>query len=62
VVSFHIVENDLIPLSEAAAIANRSEETLRRWIKSGRLTPAAKAPGLRGAYLLRRADVLEIAA
>lgn len=49
--------NELIPLSEAARLVDRSEETLRRWIKAGRLTPAAKAPGLRGAYLVRREDV-----
>ena len=31
--------------------------TLSRWVVAGRIEPATKLPGLRGAYLFERAEV-----
>lgn len=53
--------DDLIGTREAAAILGINDVTLTRWTRADKLTPAAKAPGIRGAYLFRRADIEELA-
>ena len=54
----------LIATSDVCAALNVSVSTVCRWVASGRLTPAAKSPGLRGGYLFTRAavDALKAAA
>lgn len=52
---------DLIPTSEVARIYGCDVRTVHRLVQRGRLTPAIKAPGLRGALLFRRSDVLALA-
>lgn len=47
----------LIPTAVVCAELNVTASTVSRWVAAGRLTPAAKAPGLRGGYLFTRADV-----
>lgn len=51
----------LIPTAEAARRLGVDVRTVHRWVKSGRLTPAVKTPGLRGALLFHREDVEAIA-
>lgn len=48
---------DLIPTAEAAVLLGVSVWTLHRWVEAGRLSEAAKLPGIRGARLFNRADV-----
>lgn len=36
--------------------------TLSRWVASGRISPAVKAPGLRGAHFFTRAEVERVKA
>lgn len=36
--------------------------TLTRWVAAGRIEPAMKLDGIRGAYLFNRADVERLAA
>jgi hypothetical protein len=48
---------DLISVAEATRILGCSVPTICRRIATGRLVPAKKLPGIRGAFLLRRADV-----
>lgn len=52
---------DLIPTSEAARRLGRDVSTVHRWVASGRLKPAAKTPGIRGARLFHEADVDRLA-
>lgn len=52
---------DLIPAAEVARIYGCHVRTVHRMVTDGRLVPAIKAPGKRGAYLFRRADVLAAA-
>ena len=47
----------LIPTAVVCAELNVTASTVSRWVASGRLTPAAKAPGIRGGYLFTRAAV-----
>ena len=51
----------MIPTAEVARIYGCDVRTVHRLVARGRLTPAIKAPGLRGALLFRRADVLALA-
>lgn len=55
----HMASNlpDLITTAEVAEILGKSVPTVNRWAAEGRLQPAQKLPGQRGAYLFRRADV-----
>lgn len=48
---------DLVSTSEAAAILGVDTRTVHRMVQSGRLPSQAKLPGLRGPYVLARADV-----
>jgi excisionase family DNA binding protein len=53
---------DLITVQEAADLLDVSTTTVHRKIEAGELTPAAKLPGIRGPFLLNRADVERLAA
>lgn len=52
---------DLLPTSEVARIYGCDVRTVHRMVAKGTLTPAIKAPGLRGALLFRREDVFAAA-
>ena len=52
---------DLIPTAQVAEIFGCDVRTVHRMVADGRLVPAIKAPGKRGAYLFRRADVFAAA-
>ena len=52
---------DLIPTAEVARIYGCDVRTVHRLAARGVLVPAIKAPGLRGALLFRRQDVLAAA-
>ena len=52
---------DLIPTSEAARRLGRNVSTVHRWVRAGRLQPAVKTPGIRGARLFHAADVDRLA-
>lgn len=53
--------SDLIPSAEVCADLGIDRSTLSRWVASGRITPAVKAPGIRGAMFFRPEDVAELA-
>jgi hypothetical protein len=53
---------DLLPTAEVARIYGCDVRTVHRLVSRGRLTPAIKAPGKRGALMFRRSDVLALAA
>lgn len=48
---------ELVPTSEVAARLGVTPKTVARWAAEGRITPAIKAPGLRGAMLFRVDDL-----
>ena len=52
---------DLLPTSEVARIYGCDVRTVHRMVAKGLLVPAIKAPGLRGALMFRRSDVLAAA-
>mgnify|MGYP001366195301 CR=1 FL=1 len=52
---------DLIPTAEVARIYGCDVRTVHRMVRDGRLEPAIKAPGKRGALLFRREDVFAAA-
>ena len=55
--------SDLVNTGEALTILGMSSpNSVTRLVKAGRLVPATKLPGLRGAYLFERADVEALAA
>ena len=49
--------DDLLTTSEVCDTLEVGTSTISRWVADGRLAPARKLPGLRGAFLFRRADV-----
>lgn len=49
--------DDLLTTSEVCETLEVGTSTISRWVADGRLAPARKLPGLRGAFLFRRADV-----
>lgn len=49
--------SQLVSTAEAAAALQMSRSQVARLARAGRLEPAAKAPGPRGAYLFQRGDV-----
>ena len=53
---------NLLSTAEAAERVGVSVRTLNRMADDGRITPAAKAPGLRGGYLYEPAEVERVAA
>jgi hypothetical protein len=55
--------SDLVSTGEALDILGvSSPSTVGRLVQAGKLAPAAKLPGLRGAYLFNRSDVEALAA
>lgn len=52
-----VVTFEYLTANEAAERAGRSRRTITRWIRDGRLKPAAQLPGPTGALLFRPADV-----
>lgn len=54
--------DDLIPTAEACRILDRDRSVLSRWVTAGRIKPALRAPGLRGAMMFRRVEVEALAA
>ncbi|WP_100811752.1 helix-turn-helix domain-containing protein [Microbacterium sp. BR1] len=52
---------DMIGVAEAAKLLHRDVRTVHRQIESGAIPHLAKLPGLRGAYVLSRAEVENIA-
>lgn len=55
-------DDDLLPSSEVCALLFVDRSTLSRYVKAGRITPARKLAGLRGAMLFNRGDVDALAA
>lgn len=54
---------DLITTAEAMPLLGVTQpSSVIRLVKTGRLTPVQKLPGLRGAYLFDRADIEALAA
>ena len=54
---------DLVNTAQALPIlGKKSPSTITRLVQAGKLTPAVKLPGRRGAYLFNRADVEALAA
>lgn len=52
------LDADLVPTREAAHLLGVSVKTVIRWAtEEHRLDPVSKLPGLRGAYLFKRADI-----
>jgi predicted site-specific integrase-resolvase len=51
------MDSDLLTTSEAADLAGVAVSTFHGWVYAGRIVPAMKAPGLRGAKFFRRSDV-----
>lgn len=51
---------DLVPSATVAELLDVDRATVTRWAQTGKLAAAAKAPGLRGANLFRREDVLNL--
>jgi hypothetical protein len=53
---------DLVNTAQARELLGKaSPSTIARWVASGKLVPAHKLPGLRGAYLFHRTDVEALA-
>lgn len=50
-------EDELIGTADVCALRGVNRSTVKRWVDSGRLTPAQKLPGKTGAMLFRRSDV-----
>lgn len=48
---------ELLTTDEVAERMNVSKRTIARWVQIGKLTPAAKAPGIRGALLFWASDI-----
>lgn len=53
---------DLLTTAEVASIYGCHVRTVHRLVERGDLSPAIKAPGLRGSLFFRREDVLRLAA
>lgn len=52
----------LLSTAEVANITGVSPRTVNRWVSEGRLTPAAQAPGPKGARLFNADDVANLEA
>lgn len=48
---------DLVSTSQVAEVLGVGASTVSRMVTAGRLEPAYRAPGIRGAFFFRRADV-----
>lgn len=51
----------LVTTVEAAKISGKSWRTVIRLVERGQLKPAQKLPGLRGAFLFNREDIVALA-
>lgn len=56
------LQDRLVPTSSVAKQLNVDVRTVHRMVRVGRLSPAVKAPGLRGAMLFNSEDVAALAA
>ena len=56
----NVSPSELLPTSEVAQRLGVTPKTVARMAADGRLTPAVKAPGLRGAMLFRAEDVDQV--
>lgn len=55
-------QEELIGTTETARILNKSNRTIHRWVKDGRLEPAVVAPGgFAGTWLFDRAEIEALA-
>lgn len=54
-------DDDLVGTDEACQITGIPKSTFLRWVSLGRITPAHVMPGVSGAKLFRRADILKLA-
>lgn len=54
------VGDDLVTTAHIAVAYGVSRETVRRWVRDGRLTPVGKLAGVRGAYLFPATAVAEL--
>lgn len=54
--------DDLIGTAEVTRILGCDKATVLRRIEAGKLVPALKLPGVNGAYLYHRSQVLKLAA
>jgi len=57
----YYMTGDLISTAEAARMLGVTGVTITRWAATGRLTPALKLAGPRGAFLFHRAEVERLA-
>lgn len=48
---------DLLTTDEVCTLLDATPSTVSRWVRSGRLAPVRKLPGIRGAYLFDPAQV-----
>lgn len=53
-------QETLLTTQEAANRLGVSVQTVSRWVNDGKLTPALKAPGIRGPMFFRADDVDEM--
>lgn len=55
-------QNDLITTAQACEVlGGMHPSTINRWVQMGKLAPAHKLPGARGANLFRRRDIEKLA-
>ena len=54
-------EQSLITTAQASKVSGKNWRTIIRLVERGELEPAQKLPGLRGAYLFRKADIEALA-
>ena len=55
-------EEPTVTTAEAMALLGLDRSAVIRYVSLGRLEPARKLPGVNGAYLFHRADVVALAA
>lgn len=49
--------SDIVGAAEACDLLGIDRSTIARWVQLGKLKPAHKLPGLRGAFLFHRRDI-----
>jgi excisionase family DNA binding protein len=57
-----MAQGQLLSTAEAVERLNIDRSTLTRWVSSGRIEPAHKSPGLRGAYVFTAEEVERVRA
>ncbi|POH58887.1 helix-turn-helix domain-containing protein [Arthrobacter glacialis] len=58
----HKTDHELVTTSQAAELSGKGYRTVIRLVERGKLTPAKKLPGIRGAFLFNREDIIALAA